>query len=208
MPGAWHLIILGSLKKKYNNCTVNDFVVIKLRADLMVNCFYNSFIYKLFSKALVVKSKLMYNLLLICPHFSFRDVSPWKDELLNSILLPLQKWNNHKNCQLDQMLSLISENGAGYLDKLVWLWVKEHDSKDVLHATREWHFSILNCEMDEVDTMLFTILHFHKINVVTIMSKRMAFWTRWPWKLSELSVFTICSIWQCNWRLQIGFQVA
>ena len=59
--------------------------------------------------------KLMYNLLLICPHFSFRDVSPWKDELLNSILLPLQKWSNDITCQLDpEDVCLISENGAGH----------------------------------------------------------------------------------------------
>lgn len=72
--------------------------------------------------------------------------------------------------------------------------MKEYDSKDVLYVIREWYFSIFNCEMDEVDIMLFIILYFYKINVVTIMLKRMVFWIRWLWKFLELLVFIICLI--------------
>ena len=51
------------------------------------------------SNALVVKNKL-YHLLLISVLFFFKICMLMK-RLLDSIILLLQKWNNHINCQID-----------------------------------------------------------------------------------------------------------
>ena len=138
MSETWFLL-LCSLKKTHNNCTirVNNFVITAV--DLVGNCFHNS----LYNTVMDLLLKVNYT---ICCSFQKYMLSKrWIVEQHYIVSLKME--------QSHQLPPWCWEWNWTVLKKLVLIWAEEH-SKEILQVTRKWHFSIEhNCKMDGEDIL-------------------------------------------------------